>query len=63
MTKHIFDFTEKEREAFINILQEYRDHQEDLYGCPEDPLTLFTPPQVKLFTRFDIVSVKKEQNK
>lgn len=63
MTKHILDFTEEERRAFVNMLQEYREHQEELYDYPDDPETLFTKAQRQLFTRFDVVSIKKEQSK
>ena len=51
----------RERFALQNMLQTYREFQEELYqdsdwdGRPE---TLFTPTQRGLFTRFDVVSIK-----
>ena len=63
MSNHIFSFTTEERRAFVNMLQEYREHQEELYDYPNNPDSLFTKAQRQLFTRFDVVSIKKEQSK
>jgi hypothetical protein len=55
------ELTDREHSALQDMLQAYREHQEELYqdsvwdGRPE---TLFTPTQRSLFTRFDIVSIK-----
>jgi len=44
------------------MLQEYREHQEELYDYPDNPENLFTKAQRQLFTRFDVISIKKEQS-
>ena len=62
MVNHILSLTSQERTALINMLQEYREHQEELYDYPDDPATLFTKTQRRLFTRFDVISIKKEQS-
>ena len=62
MPNHILSFTTEERRAFVNMLQEYREHQEELYDYPDNPENLFTKAQRQLFTRFDVVSIKKEQS-
>lgn len=62
MVNHILSLTSQERTALINMLQEYREHQEELYNYPDNPENLFTKAQRQLFTRFDVVSIKKEQS-
>ena len=62
MINHILSLTSQERTALINMLQEYREHQEELYDYPDNPETLFTKAQRQLFTRFDVISIKKEQS-
>ena len=44
------------------MLQYYRESQEEIYDYPDDPATLFTKTQRRLFTRFDVISIKKEQS-
>jgi len=61
MVNHILSLTSQERTALINMLQEYREHQEELYDYPDNPENLFTKEQRQLFTRFDVISIKKEQ--
>ena len=54
------ELTDREHSALQDMLQAYRELQEELYqdsvwdGRPE---TLFTPTQRGLFTRFDVVSI------
>jgi hypothetical protein len=54
------ELTDRERSTLQDMLQTYREFQEELYqdtdwdGSPE---TLFTPTQRGLFTRFDVVSI------
>jgi len=62
MVNHILSLTTQERKALVDMLQEYREHQEELYDYPDDPETLFTQAQRQLFTRFDVVSIKKESH-
>ena len=62
MVNHILSLTSQERTALINMLQEYREHQEVLYDHPDNPENLFTNAQRQLFTRFDVISIKKEQS-
>jgi len=62
MVNHILSLTSQERTALINMLQEYREHQEELYDYPDNPENLFTKAQRQLFTRFDVISNKKEQS-
>ncbi len=62
MVNHILSLTSQERTALINMLQEYREHQEELYNYPDNPENLFTKAQRQLFTRFDVISIKKEQS-
>jgi len=62
MVNHILSLTTQERTALINMLQEYREHQEELYDYPDNPENLFTKAQRQLFTRFDVISIKKEQS-
>ena len=62
MVNHILSLTSQERTALVNMLQEYREHQEELYDYPDNPENLFTNAQRQLFTRFDVISIKKEQS-
>ena len=62
MVNHILSLTSQERTALVNMLQEYREHQEELYDYPDNPENLFTKAQRQLFTRFDVISIKKEQS-
>jgi hypothetical protein len=62
MINHILSLTSQERTALVNMLQEYREHQEELYNHPDNPDSLFTQAQRQLFTRFDVISIKKEQS-
>jgi len=62
MVNHILSLTSQERTALINMLQEYREHQEELYDYLDNPENLFTKAQRQLFTRFDVISIKKEQS-
>ena len=39
------------------MLQTYRELEEEIYDYPEDPTTLFTKAQLRLFQRLDIVSI------
>jgi hypothetical protein len=55
------ELTDREHSTLQDMLQCYRDLQEDLYqdsGWDGQPETLFTPTQRSLFTRFDVVSIK-----
>jgi hypothetical protein len=53
------EFNDKEFAALQDMLQTYRDLQEEVYGSPEDDALLFTATQRRLFTRFDVISVNK----
>ena len=57
------DFNDKEFAALQDMLQTYRDLQEEVHGCPEDDATLFTATQRRLFTRFDVISVTRKTNR
>jgi len=46
--------TEKQLTALRDMLQHYKEFQEELYNYPE-PDTLFTQTQQELFTLLDIV--------
>jgi len=46
--------TEKQLTALRDMLQHYKEFQEELYKYP-DPQTLFTQTQFELFSLFDIV--------
>jgi len=50
-------FTDQEYDQLTEILQFYREHQEELYDHP-DPETLFTKAQRSLFKKFEIYSYK-----
>ena len=53
------DFTDKEWTTLQEILQSYREFEEEKYPDNDDPETLFTSTQRRLFTRFDVISIKK----
>lgn len=48
---------DKELQALQDMLQIYRELEEEIYDYPEDPTTLFTKAQLRLFQRLDIVSI------
>lgn len=59
------ELTDKEIKTIQTMLQEYREHVEEVYSQPEpgfewdgDESTLFTEVQRRLFTRFDVVSIR-----
>jgi hypothetical protein len=52
------ELTTKELSTLQEMLQHYREFQEELYQNYDNPETLFTETQRKLFTRFDVVSIK-----
>ena len=56
------EFTDQEWSTLQDMLQYYRESQEEIYDYPDDPATLFTKTQRRLFTRFDVISIKKEQS-
>ena len=45
------EFNDKEFAALQDMLQTYRDLQEEVHGCPEDDAMLFTPTQRRLLDR------------
>lgn len=51
--------TDKEAKALQDMLQHYREFQEEVYGHPDDPDSLFTEAQRRIFTRFDVISITK----
>lgn len=51
--------TDKETKALQDMLQHYREFQEEVYDHPDDPDSLFTEAQHRIFTRFDVISIKK----
>ena len=53
------ELTDKEYNCIQDMLQTYRDLQEEVYEYPEDSDSLFTETQRQLFTRFHVVSVNK----
>lgn len=53
--------TDKEYKALQDMLQSYREFEEEKYNYP-DTETLFTIAQRRLFQRFNIVSIKEESN-
>jgi hypothetical protein len=57
------EFNDKEFAALQDMLQTYRDLQEEVHGCPEDDAMLFTAVQRRLFTRFDVISVTCKTNR
>jgi len=54
-------FTASELYALQDILQAYAELQEQVYDYPEDPSTLFTLTQRKLFGRFDVFSIRRNR--
>jgi hypothetical protein len=54
-------FTASELYTLQDILQSYAELQEQVYNHPEDPATLFTQTQRKLFRRFDVVSIRRNR--
>jgi hypothetical protein len=52
------NLTDKELSTLQDMLQHYREFQEELYENTDRPETLFTTTQRRLFTRFDVVSIK-----
>jgi hypothetical protein len=56
-------FTDKEFETLQSMLQTYREHEEELYNYPEDSTTLFTATQLRLFNRFDVVSINYNKDR
>ena len=57
-TFHNLQLADKELRTLQEMLQHYREFQEELYQNYDNPEILFTETQRKLFTRFDVVSVK-----
>ena len=63
------ELTDKEYETLQSMLQTYRESQEEIYTGDEqfpwdgNPETLFTKTQLKLFNRFDVVSIKYNTNR
>jgi hypothetical protein len=51
--------TDKEATTLQDMLQHYREFVEEVYSNVEDEESLFTETQRKLFTRFDVVSIRK----
>ena len=49
-----FELTDKQLLALQDMLQHYKEFQEELYKYPE-PNTLFTQTQLDLFSLFDIL--------
>lgn len=49
-----FELTDKQLLGLQDMLQHYKEFQEELYEYP-DPQTLFTQTQFELFSLFDIV--------
>ena len=57
-TFHNLQLADKELRTLQEMLQHYREFQEELYQNYDNPEILFTPTQRQLFTKFDVVSVK-----
>ena len=53
------EFNDKEFAALQDMLQTYRDLQEEVHEYPDDEASIFTATQRRLFTRFDVISVNK----
>lgn len=51
--------TDKETDTLQSMLQHYREFVEEVYKDVEDEESLFTETQRKLFTRFDVVSIRR----
>ena len=56
------ELTSKELTALQEMLQTYREFEEEKYNYPEDLSTLFTETQRRLFKRFDITSIKYQRD-
>jgi hypothetical protein len=54
-------FSASELYALQDILQAYAELQEEIYSHPEDPASLFTATQRKLFGRFDVFSIRRNR--
>lgn len=57
-TEQTMEFTAKEISALMEMMQTYKEMQEEIYGYPPENL-LFTETQLRLFKRFDVVSIGK----
>jgi hypothetical protein len=53
------NLTDKEASTLQDMLQHYREFVEEVYKEVEDEESLFTDTQRRLFTRFDVVSIRK----
>lgn len=51
--------TDKEANTLQSMLQHYREFVEEVYNEVEDEESLFTETQRRLFTRFDVVSIRR----
>ena len=51
--------TDKEANTLQDMLQHYREFVEEVYNEVEDEESLFTETQRRLFTRFDVVSIRR----
>jgi len=56
------EFTDLEYETLTDILQTYREFEEEKYG-DSSPEELFTKAQLRLFKKFDVVSIRSVQIK
>jgi hypothetical protein len=56
-----FELTDKQLLALQDMLQHYKEFQEELYEYP-DPQTLFTQTQFELFSLFDNDSPNLQRN-
>jgi hypothetical protein len=55
---HTLQLADKEMRSLQDMLQHYREFQEELYQNHDNPEILFTSTQRQLFTKFDVVSIK-----
>jgi hypothetical protein len=53
------NLTDKEASTLQDMLQHYREFVEEVYKEVEDEESLFTDTQRRLFTRFDVVSIRR----
>lgn len=53
------ELDQKEFSTLQDMLQAYREFQEEVYDIYDEPERLFTEAQRKIFTRFDVVSIKR----
>lgn len=51
--------TDKEAKALEDMLQHYREFQEEVYNHPDDPDSLFTEAQRRIFARFGVISIRQ----